>query len=57
MEYILVFWTIVGHAGTNTSTFRSFDWRPIGDFKTEASCIAAARHLNIPTDKFRCLKK
>ena len=57
MEYILVFWTVVGYAGTQFSVHQVHDWRPIGEFKTVETCVAAAHKLNIPTNKFRCVKK
>lgn len=57
MTYILVFWTVVGYAGTKHSTYTKLDWRPIGEFTSEASCVEAARVLAIDTTKFRCLKK
>ena len=53
MTYILVFWTVVGL----TPYHAIRDWRPIGEFTNEASCVEAARILNIDKSKFRCLKK
>lgn len=65
MTYILVIWTIVGFAGTQTSTHPKYDWRPIGEFHTdswerklsaEQMCHAAAKKLVITSDKYRCVR-
>lgn len=64
MTYILVFWTIVGGAGTSTSTWYERDWRPIGEFKSAAACQHASVALGIgnrsrciPTDTLKESKK
>ncbi len=66
--YILVIWTIVGYAGTSSSTWREYDWRPIGEFHMEEGhvgksyktakemCEDAARELALKSDKYRCVR-
>lgn len=57
MSYILVIWTVVAASG-NLSTYKQYDWRPIGDFQHKASCERAAADLGIINPKmFRCLNK
>jgi hypothetical protein len=53
MKTILVIWTIVGYAGTSTSTYERWDWRPIGEFQTVEYCKRAAAVLQ--TNKFQCI--
>jgi hypothetical protein len=55
VTYILVIWTIVGYAGTSSTTWKEYDWRPIGDFKNAAACEHAAKHLGQAPRSFRCL--
>lgn len=55
MTYILVIWTVVGYAGTQTSTWKEHDWRPIGEFKNSTACVHAAKTLGKPDTQFRCL--
>lgn len=55
MTHILVIWTIVGYAGTQSSTWREYDWRPIGEFKSAAACVHAGRSLGKRDAEFRCL--
>lgn len=51
MSYLLVIWTVVA-----THSYMTYqDWRPIGEFRTEAACYAAVRQLNVKADKFRCV--
>jgi hypothetical protein len=57
MTYILVIWTLVGYAGTQYSTHEKYDWRPVGDFYSLASCDAAGVQLSPERKFFRCLKK
>lgn len=65
MSYILVIWTIVGFAGTQSSTYAKYDWRPIGEFhmdnwerklSAKEMCEAAARELAIEPNKYRCVR-
>lgn len=66
MSYLLVVWTIVGYAGTQIAPHEKWDWRPIGEFHTANAvhrpnagkdlCEEAARQLNIPKEKFRCVR-
>lgn len=55
--YILVIWTVVGLGHYMGTTTKAHDWRPIGEFTTEAACREGARQLNVPQKNFRCLKK
>jgi hypothetical protein len=57
MTHILVIWTIVGFAGTQFTTHKEHDWRPIGEFKSEQSCQAAGLVMSIKPANFRCLPK
>lgn len=69
MIYILMLWTVVGYAGTGTSTYTKHDWRPLGEFQAEISnsglqtgktaqqmCEDAARQLNLKADTYRCVR-
>lgn len=31
------------------------DWRPLGDFKTESTCISGIKRLNIDVNLYRCI--
>ena len=58
MMYTLVIWTVVGYAGTQMTTWREYDWRPITDVASLDHCKKAAADLGIVDEKkFRCLKK
>ena len=58
--HILVIWTVVavqvGSMSSGSHLVR--DWRAVGEFANEASCVEAARELGYPADSknFRCLK-
>lgn len=54
---ILVFWTLVGFAGTQFSTHEKFDWRPIGEFDSQKACMKAAADLGLDSKRYRCLNK
>ena len=64
--YILVIWTVVGYAGTQSSTHTKMDWRPIGEFHLEQGrlggksalelCEDAARQLGLKTENYRCVR-
>lgn len=64
--YILVIWTIVGYAGTSSSTWTKYDWRPIGEFHMEEGrmgkktakemCEEAARQLALKAENYRCVR-
>jgi hypothetical protein len=64
MIYILMIWTVVGHAGMNHSTSTKMDWRPLGEFHTEVQgritaqlmCEEAARQLGLKSDAYRCVR-
>ena len=56
MSHILMIWTIVGFAGTQTSTYKVHDWRSLGVFSTQQQCEEAARQLVINPKNFRCVK-
>jgi hypothetical protein len=61
--YILVIWTVV--ASTGAVGFKTHDWRPIGEFRTDIwtrsisakeMCDAAAKELKLTSDKYRCIQ-
>lgn len=64
--YILVIWTVVGYAGTQSSTHIKMDWRPIGEFHLEQGrlggksalemCEDAARQLALKSENYRCVR-
>ena len=64
--YILVIWTVVGYAGTQSSTHTKMDWRPIGEFHLEQGrmggksalemCEDAARQLALKSENYRCVR-
>lgn len=66
MIYILVIWTVVAGAGTNTSTHYKYDWRPLGEFHMEEGrmnkktalemCEAGARELGLKRENYRCVR-
>ena len=56
MTHILMIWTLVGFAGTNSSTYKVYDWRPLGEFATQQRCEEAARQLVIDPKNFRCVR-
>jgi hypothetical protein len=66
MIYILMIWTVVGHAGMSHSTSTKMDWRPLGEFYTEEGrmgqktaqqmCEDAARQLGLKSDAYRCVR-
>lgn len=66
MIYILMIWTAVAGAGTNTSTHYKYDWRPLGEFHMEEDrmnkmsaremCERAARELVLKPDAYRCVR-
>jgi len=64
MIYILMIWTVVGYAGTQSSTHTKMDWRPLGEFynspdvgKTARQmCEDAAQQLGLKTDAYRCIR-
>lgn len=63
--YILVIWTVVGYAGTQSSTHTKMDWRPIGEFHLQHGrlggksalemCEEAARQLALKPENYRCV--
>ena len=53
--YALFIWTVVGVGGTAHSMFSESDWRAMGEFRGEQTCIEAARQLNIVPGKYRCI--
>lgn len=70
MEHIviLMIWTVVGYAGTQTSTHTKYDWRPLGEFHMEQGrmggdyktarqmCEEAARQLALKSENYRCVR-
>jgi hypothetical protein len=50
---ILMIWTVV--AGDPYRVYR--DWRPLGEFRSEQSCLQAAAQLKLMADQFKCLQK
>lgn len=48
---ILVVFTVVA-AGSSGRLYE--DWRPIGEFRTEQACQAAAASMNV-LNRYRCL--
>lgn len=64
MIYILMIWTVVGYAGTQSSTHTKMDWRPLGEFynvpdtgKTaQQMCEDAARQLGLKSENYRCVR-
>ena len=58
MTYILVIWTVVGFAGAGNISpkwQKTYDWRPIGEFRTIESCQKAAADMAVVN--YRCLAK
>lgn len=55
MTHILVIWAVVGFAGTQFNTHAKMGWVPIGDFRSEKSCVEGARQLG--AEAYRCLPK
>ena len=66
MSYILMIWTVVGYAGTQTTTHSKYDWRPLGEFHMEEGrigkksalqmCEDAAKQLAIKPESYRCVR-
>lgn len=66
MIYILMIWTAVAGAGTKSSTYYKYDWRPIGEFHMEEGrmgkktalemCEAGARELALKRENYRCVR-
>lgn len=69
MIYILMIWSVVGYAGTSSSTHKKYDWRPLGEFHAELlnsgfqngktakeMCEAAAKELGLNSDAYRCIR-
>ena len=54
MTYILILWTVVA---ASNSAGAKYDWRPIGEFSSEATCISASKLMGANPDTVRCLKK
>lgn len=52
--YLFV-WTVVAHANPHYPP--QADWRNQGEFRTVASCKAAATELGIKEDRYRCVVK
>lgn len=53
--YTLIIWTVVGFAGTHTSLYKEYDWRPLSTHETKASCERAAQQLTLSLVRFRCI--
>jgi ABC-type cobalamin transport system permease subunit len=63
MIYTLFIWTIVGFAGTSSSIWKQYDWRPIAEvhqqsqnISTLQQCEEVARQLGIDKQKYRCVR-
>lgn len=64
MIYILMIWTVVGYAGTQTTTHTKMDWRPLGEFYNSVDvgkngremCEDAARQLGLKAENYRCVR-
>jgi len=64
MIYILMIWTVVGHAGMSHSTSTKMDWRPLGEFYNSVDigknarqmCEDAAQQLGLKSDAYRCVR-
>jgi len=64
MIYILMIWTVVGYAGTQSSTHTKMDWRPLGEFYNSPDtgkharqmCEDAAQQLGLKSDAYRCVR-
>ncbi len=64
MIYILMIWTVVGHAGMSHSTSTKMDWRPLGEFYNSPDtgkharemCEEAARQLGLKSENYRCVR-
>ena len=59
MTYILMIWTLVGYAGTQSSVHTKYDWRPIGEFQADGGvnrCEEAARQLGLKMENYRCVR-
>lgn len=68
MIYILMIWTVVGHAGMSHSISTKMDWRPLGEFHMEEGryggnmktalqmCEDAARQLALKPENYRCVR-
>ena len=63
MIYTLFIWTVVGFAGTQTSTWKQYDWRPIAEVHQRVQgvdaikdCEEVARQLGLQKDRYRCVR-
>lgn len=57
MIYVLMIWTVVAASDSRGGTMKAYhDWRPLGEFQSQALCEQAAGHLGIQTDRYRCVK-
>ena len=63
MIYTLFIWTVVAHAHTYNA---DMDWRPLATIESVpheynidtmlAKCAGVARELNIPRERYRCIR-
>ena len=59
IAYTLFIWTVVAHAHTYNP---NMDWRPLTEVQmalpngSEAACHDVARQLNIPKERYRCIR-
>lgn len=58
ITYTLFIWTVVAQYSINPK----MDWRPLAEIQmalpngSEAACHDVARQLNIPKDRYRCIR-
>jgi hypothetical protein len=56
MYYVyLVFWTVVGTGNGNDPSRSERDWRVLTTHGSAEACHKAARSLNLPTPRYRCI--
>ena len=66
MIYTLFIWTVVAANGSAHLPQRHYDWRPLASVesyeldkshdKMMAKCEGVAQQLNIPKDRYRCIR-
>lgn len=69
MTYILMIWTVVSMTGAKHYETKAYDWRPLGEFRSQTNsadqqygknaeqmCEQAARQLGLKTENYRCVR-
>lgn len=57
MTHILFLWATVAvlHTSSGFPIGKERDWRPLGEFRTQADCTRAAAQLGLEAKNFRCV--